>query len=121
MTGARRKVLVVDDNVALQESLGFILEGAGCEIRGAPDGAAALELARDWQPDVVFLDVHMPGLNGFEVAKRLRGTFTAAQMRLVLMSGVSLDEALRRHAAQAGFDACIDKMADPDQWVRQLT
>jgi CheY-like chemotaxis protein len=117
---AGRRVLLVDDNVALQESLGFILESTGCEIRAVSDGAAALELAVNWLPQVVFLDVHMPGLNGFEVARRLRASYTPAQMRLVLMSGVSLDEPLRREAEKAGFDACIDKMAEPELWVREV-
>lgn len=116
----RRRVLVADDNLALQESLGYILESAGCEIRGAPDGAAALEMAGGWKPHVVFIDIHMPRLNGFELAKRLRAQFQPAEMKLILMSGVSIDVPLRRQAEQAGFDACIDKMADPDQWLRQL-
>jgi CheY-like chemotaxis protein len=77
-------------------------------------------MAKDWQPAVVFVDIHMPGLNGFQVAKRLREQFSPTAMKLILMSGVSIDETLARDAKLAGFDACIDKMAAPALWLRQL-
>jgi CheY-like chemotaxis protein len=113
-------VLVADDNQALQESLGYMLQGAGCEIRAAPDGMHAVEMANSWRPDVVFVDIHMPGLNGFQVARQLRSQFSRSAMKLVLMSGMSLDESLAQDARKAGFDACIDKVAEPALWLRHL-
>lgn len=118
--GRALRVLLADDNPALQESLAFMLQGAGCEIRSAPDGMRAVELANSWRPDVVFVDIHMPGLNGFQVAKQLRARFSRGAMKLILMSGISIDESLTQDAMQAGFDACIDKVAEPDLWLRHL-
>jgi PAS domain S-box-containing protein len=118
--GRALRVLVADDNQALQESLGYMLRGAGCEIRAAPDGMHAVEMANSWRPDVVFVDIHMPGLNGFQVARQLRSQFSRSAMKLVLMSGMSLDESLAQDARKAGFDACIDKVAEPALWLRHL-
>jgi CheY-like chemotaxis protein len=114
------RVLLVDDNPDLQASLAALLQGAGRDIRTAENGVKAVEMAKDWQPAVVFVDIHMPGLNGFQVAKRLREQFSPTAMKLILMSGVSIDETLARDAKLAGFDACIDKMAAPALWLRQL-
>jgi PAS domain S-box-containing protein len=118
--GLPLRVLLVDDNPDLQASLATLLQGAGREIRTAVNGKNAVEMAKDWLPAVVFVDIHMPGLNGFQVAKRLREQFSPRTMKLVLMSGVSIDETLTRDAKQAGFDSCIDKMAAPAAWLRQL-
>ena len=118
--GIPLRVLLVDDNPDLQASLASLLQGAGRDIRTAENGAKAVEMAKDWRPAVVFVDIHMPGLNGFQVAERLRKEFPPDVMKLVLMSGVSIDETLTRDARRAGFDACIDKMAAPAFWLRQL-
>lgn len=117
---ARVRVLLVDDNADLRASLAAILEMSGCEIRTAPDGVEAVAAALDWRPDVVFVDIHMPRMNGFQVAKQLRERFLPGAMKLVLMSGVGIDDTLTREAQQAGFDACIDKVAEPDLWLRHL-
>jgi CheY-like chemotaxis protein len=116
----RLRVLLVDDNADLQASLASILQLADCEIRTAPDGVEAVRVALDWRPDVVFVDIHMPRMNGFQVAKKLRERFLPGSMKLVLMSGVAIDETLARDAKQAGFDACIDKVAEPELWLRHL-
>jgi CheY-like chemotaxis protein len=117
----RRRVLLVDDNADLRASLAAILQQlAECEIRSAPDGVQAIAVALDWRPDVVFVDIHMPRMNGFQVAKKLRERFLPGSMKLILMSGVAIDETLARDAKQAGFDACIDKVAEPDLWLRHL-
>jgi len=117
---SRLRVLLVDDNTDLKESLASILQLAGCDIRTAPDGVEAVGAALEWRPDVVFVDIHMPRMNGFQVAKKLRERFLPGSMKLVLMSGVAIDETLARDAKQAGFDACIDKVAEPDLWLRHL-
>src|SRR6185369_15594403 len=70
--GIPLRVLLVDDNPDLQASLASLLQGAGRDIRTAENGAKAVEMAKDWRPAVVFVDIHMPGLNGFQVAERLR-------------------------------------------------
>lgn len=107
---ASLRILIVDDNVALLTSLSSVLREAGHGVQTAEDGAQALELAASWNPNFVLLDANIPRMNGFEVAKRLRTTYTQDVMTLVLMSGSSLDDATRRGAERAGFDHCIDKI-----------
>src|SRR6185503_10771108 len=114
------RVLLVDDNADLRDSLAAILQHPGCEIRTAPDGLEAVAAALEWRPHVAFVDIHMPGMNGFQVARKLREQFPPGSTKLILMSGVAIDEALVRDATQAGFDACIDKVAEPDLWLRHL-
>jgi CheY-like chemotaxis protein len=110
--GIRRRILVADDNAAVRESLTSFLQSLGHEVKTAGDGVEALELAEQWQPDFVLLDIHMPGPSGFVVARRLRGTFPPSSMHLVMMSGMTLDETWRKGAKEAGFDHCIDKAFD---------
>lgn len=107
---AVRRILIVDDNVALLTSMSSVLREAGHGVQTAEDGSEALALAASWNPDFVLLDADIPRMNGFEVAKRLRSTYPQDAMTLVLMSGSSLDAATRRGAERAGFDHCIDKI-----------
>jgi PAS domain S-box-containing protein len=106
-----REVLVVDDNPDVADSLGVLLEAMGYGVTLATDGEAALELARSAHPDVVLLDIGMPGMDGYEVARRLRRQHP--DLRLVALTGYGLDED-RRRARAAGFDFFIVKPADPE-------
>jgi CheY-like chemotaxis protein len=106
---AGRRILVADDSVDVCETLSQLLRGLGHEVCAAFEGVGALALARTWQPEVVVLDVVMPGMNGFAVARALRAQFSADRMRIVMMSGYALDEATLKNAGEAGFDACLDK------------
>jgi CheY-like chemotaxis protein len=106
---AGRRILVVDDNAAVRNSLTGILRDLGHDVRLAADGIGALELAEQWLPEFVILDVHMPTISGYDVARRLRAKFAPAVMQLVMMSGTDLDETTRAGAKRAGFDHCIDK------------
>jgi PAS domain S-box-containing protein len=115
-----QRVLLVDDNADLRTSLAAVLQHPGCEIRTAADGVEAVAAAQEWRPDVAFVDIHMPRMNGFQVARKLREQFPPGSMKLILMSGVAMDEALVRDATQAGFDACIDKVAEPELWLRHI-
>jgi CheY-like chemotaxis protein len=117
---AGRRILIADDNAAFLTSLSGVLREAGHEVMVAADGAQALELAQSARPDVVLLDVHMPGMNGFEVAKQLRARFPQRVMKLVLLSGSSLDETTLRGAERAGFDHCLDKIHDFSELERLL-
>ena len=107
-----KHVLIVDDNAALLTSLSNVLREAGHEVKTAADGAEALALAQSWKPEFVLLDVQMPRMNGFEVARQLRALFPRGVMKLFLMSGSSFDETTLRGAERAGFDHCIDKIHD---------
>ena len=106
---AQRRILVADDNEAMRNSFAAILRELGHEVRLAVDGVQAQEIAASWAPEFVILDVHMPKLNGYDVARRLRARFPAEAMRLVMMSGTDLDQTTLRAAKEAGFDHCIDK------------
>ena len=106
---AGRRILVADDNAAVRNSLTAILQELGHDVRLAADGMGALELAEQWLPEFVILDVHMPTISGYDVARRLRARFAPAVMQLVMMSGTDLDETTRAGAKRAGFDHCIDK------------
>jgi CheY-like chemotaxis protein len=108
---AKRRILVADDNRDLRVSFAAILRDSGHEVKLAADGTEALQLAEQWQPEFVVLDVHMPGINGYEIARRLRARFPPEAMRLVMMSGTGIDQATLVGARSAGFDHCIDKLA----------
>jgi PAS domain S-box-containing protein len=108
------RILIADDSAAVRESLARLLEDMGHQVRGAHDGAEAVELAQRWRPDFVLLDIHMPKLNGLMAARTLRAQFPSNLMRLVMMSGITLDEETRAGAKAAGFDHCMDKMSALD-------
>lgn len=118
--GRRRRVLVADDSHAVQDSVGALLRSQGYEVRTASDGLEALETAGSWLPDYVLVDMRMPRLDGFGLARRLRADFPERAMKIILMSGISLDSVLLRHARAAGFDVCIDKVSPPEQWFVHL-
>jgi CheY-like chemotaxis protein len=105
------RVLVVDDCPDTCESIACLLHLWGYDARIAHDGAAALSVAADYRPDVVLLDLAMPGMDGYEVARRLRRCGEGAL--LVSVSGYGQDDDLRR-AAEAGCDLQWVKPTDPD-------
>lgn len=114
------KVLVADDNELVRDSFVELLQAEGYEVRSAVDGVQAVELADQWRPQAVLLDIHMPRLSGLETARRLREAYPPQAMTLLMMSGMTLNEAWLRHAKAAGFDDCIDKTADPKVWLDRL-
>jgi len=116
--GAR--VLVADDSDLVQQSVVALLVAEGYEVRTVSDGIEAVAAAEDWRPRYVLLDLHMPRLGGMEAAKRLRQSPLADDMVLLMMSGVTLDDSWREHARQAGFDVCVDKTADPAEWLAAM-
>jgi len=116
----RRRVLVVDDNADVRTSVSDMLRDAGYEVEAAPDGTAAVDLAERWRPHCVLVDLNMPIVNGYELARQLRARHSRAQMKLVMMSGMALNAAVQDSAKRAGFDDAIDKMAKPEQWVQVL-
>jgi two-component system CheB/CheR fusion protein len=104
-----RRVLVVDDNVDAAESMAMLLSLSGHETKVAHDGSAALDAADEFGPEVVMLDIGLPGLDGFEVARRLRERFDG--IRLIALSGYGQSE-FRDKAAVAGFDRYLTKPVD---------
>lgn len=102
------RILVVDDNIDAADSVRMLLRLKGDHARSAHSGESALELASKFHPDVIFLDLAIPGLNGYQVAERLRGTPAV----LVAVSGYGQEQD-RRRSMQAGFRHHLLKPVDP--------
>jgi signal transduction histidine kinase/ActR/RegA family two-component response regulator len=114
-----RRVLIADDNADAVETLGMLLSVSGHEVHLASDGARALEIAARERPEVVMLDIGMPGLSGYEVAQRIRAEPWGAGMILIALTGWGQEEDKRR-AREAGFDHHLTKPADPAEIERLL-
>lgn len=101
-------VLIAEDEQNIAESLRFILERAGCEVRHASDGEEALIQARDAKPDVLVLDVMLPSLNGFDVLKTIRADTALKEIAVLVLTakGQSHD---RQTADALGADAFMTK------------
>jgi len=110
-TGAVLRVLVVDDNVDAADSLALVLDELGIERRVAHDGWEGLELAQAFRPHVALLDLGMPGLDGYALARRLRSDPRHAGMVLAAVTGWSGAED-QRASHEAGFDHHFAKPAD---------
>jgi PAS domain S-box-containing protein len=117
--GGARRVLVVDDNEDAVDSLATVLRLHGHAVQVAYDGAAAIALAEREHPDAVVLDLGLPRLSGFEVARWLRRQPWGADVRLVAVTGWG-QAADRRRTREAGFDGHCTKPVDPDEllgWI----
>ncbi len=108
-----RRVLVVDDNVDAAETLGMVLKHMGHQAELACNAADALRMAAAFRPEIVFLDIGLPGMNGYEVAGRIRRDLGMTSARLIALSGFGAEED-RRRSLESGFDAHIVKPLDPD-------
>ena len=115
----RRRVLVADDNVDFAGSLANILESLGQEVSVVHDGVAALDAAGRLRPDYVFLDIGMPGANGYEVAQRLRRQDGTRDAVIVAITGWG-QEKDRERARDAGFDQHLVKPVDVEKLVTLL-
>lgn len=98
----RVRALVVEDQVEVAASFSMLLEAMGHTVRTVHDGAAAIAVARRFRPDVAFVDIRMPGMDGYEVARRLRKEF-GKRLALVAVTGFG-QERDRQRAFEAGFD-----------------
>jgi len=114
------RILVVDDNVDAAESLMMMMKILGQDVRVAFDGPTALSVAMEFRPDLVFLDIGMPEMDGYEVARRIRGEPRTRDARLVALTGWGQVED-RELYRRAGFDEHLVKPADPAVLERVLT
>ena len=114
-----QRVLLVDDNVDAARSLAELLRSDGHDARYVANGAKALELAVQWRPEVVLLDIGMPGMDGYEVAQRLRALSAERPPRIIAVTGWGHD-ADRERSRAAGFDIHLVKPVDPAQLARAL-
>jgi PAS domain S-box-containing protein len=118
-TAPGRRILVVDDNEDSAESLTILLSLAGHETHTAYDGPEAIEAATTFKPDVVLLDIGLPKLNGYEVARKIREEPWGKAMVLVALTGWGQEED-RRRSREAGFDHHLTKPVDPIELSKLL-
>ena len=119
-TGSCRRVLVVDDNVDVAKSTATLLRLLDQEVETAHDGHAAIEAVRTFRPDIVLLDIGLPGLSGFDVAKALRARPEHRDLMLVAVTGYGMEED-RRQSEEAGFDHHLVKPVHPAALAQLVT
>jgi len=114
------RIAVVDDNEDSADSLAMLLEMQGHEVRVANDGLAAVKLLGEFRPHAVLLDIGLPGIDGFEVARRVRAQPWGRQgMLLIALTGWGQQQD-KDATAQAGFDHHLVKPVDPDDLAPML-
>lgn len=119
MRSVGRHVLVVEDHADAREAVRCLLEVRGHRVDVAADGPGAVDSALASRPEVVLVDIGLPGLDGFEVARRIRATAEGKHMKLVALTGYG-DVTDRQRALESGFDAHLVKPIDPDHLYRLL-
>ena len=119
-SGRARRILVVDDNEDAAESLEMLLSLQGHQVRSAGDGMAALRVASEFLPELTLLDIGLPKLNGYEVAKLIRQQPWGANMRLVAVTGWGQTQD-KQAADEAGFDRHLTKPVDPQDLMSILS
>jgi PAS domain S-box-containing protein len=117
---AGQRILVVDDNRDAADTLGLLLEADGAEVRVVYDGRAALAMAESFTPSSVMLDIGMPGMDGYEVARRLRQDERFANMRIVALTGWGQDSD-RRQTRNRGFTHHLTKPVSLEDLYKILT
>jgi CheY-like chemotaxis protein len=108
----RTRILVADDNRDAAQSLAFMLEIEGHDVRTAHDGLEAIQIGESFRPQVVLLDIGMPRLDGYATAREVRGRSWGISVCLVALTGWGQEED-RRRAEEAGFDRYLVKPVDP--------
>jgi CheY-like chemotaxis protein len=109
----------VDDNADAADTLALLLRLRNYDVRVARDGPEALEAAKEFHPELVLLDIGLPGMDGYAVARALRAGPAAGRLRLVALTGYGRDED-RRRSAEAGFDDHLVKPVAPDALLELL-
>jgi CheY-like chemotaxis protein/two-component sensor histidine kinase len=117
---ASQRIVVVDDSRDAAESLALLLESLGADVHTATDGPAALEELDAYRPSVMLLDIGMPGMDGFEVARRARQRLDGRDLTIIALSGWGQEED-RRRSREAGIDYHLVKPVDVDELGRLLT
>ena len=118
-TPAGRRILLVDDNRDAADSLALLLGLEGHDVRVAYAGRPAIEVAHAFQPEIAVLDLGLPDLSGYDVARLLRQDPALAHIELIALTGWGQEEH-RKRALEVGFDHHLTKPVDLDQFARLL-
>ena len=116
---AHARILLVDDYSDALDMWGVYLRSCGYDVITAADGLIALEIASSQLPDVIVLDLDLPGITGYEAAKRLRQGLTTSRIPLIAATGFSHERQLDE-ARDSGFDAVLVKPCEPATLVREI-
>jgi two-component system OmpR family response regulator len=114
VNGVELRILIAEDNADCAVSMATLLRIYGYDVEVAANGPTALEKARSYQPDVVLLDLALPGMNGYDVARQVSGHRPGKTPLLIAVTGFG-QENDRRRSAEAGIDLHLLKPVDPDQ------
>lgn len=112
-TAGAKRVLVVDDRQDVAESLAMLLQSLGAEVRAVFDGATALTVVAEFKPDLAIIDISMPGMDGNELARRIRNLPEGQKLLLVAESGLTQDKQTQKGAEDV-FDRHFVKPIDSD-------
>lgn len=112
-------ILIVDDYADALDIWSLYLQSKGYRVTTAVDGASALTEARATKPDLIVLDLELPGISGFDAARELRSDPNTRDIPLIAATGFSQERQLRL-ARQAGFDTVVVKPCDPDQLIDEI-
>ena len=118
--GWRGKALIADDSSAHQRILAAIVEGLGWEAVCVSSGVDAISACADGAFDAVLLDLHMPGIDGIDAARVIRGLGGWSQETAIVLISAMLSPALTDRARKAGVDACLPKPARPAQIAQAI-
>ena len=110
---ACHRIMVVDDNVDAAETLVMLLDISGHDARAAFGGQEALDVAMTFRPEVVFLDIGLPGMDGYEVARQLLAAPDTASTKLIALTGWGTEQDIQK-SKKAGFHAHLTKPVDPE-------
>jgi CheY-like chemotaxis protein len=116
---ASKRILVIEDREAQGQSLAMVLELSGHQVRVANNGTSALSIADEFKPEVALIDIGLPDLNGYDVARRLRAQPQLRNLMLIAQTGWGRDED-RQRSREAGFDHHLTKPLDHDMLLRLI-
>ncbi len=114
------KILIVDDEPGVVKILGMRLKANGYQIIAAHNGDQAIELAHQEKPDLIILDIKMPGTDGFSVFKELNASADTMSIPIVFFSAL-LPEQVQEKVTQLGAEGFVSKSADPDEILTKIT
>lgn len=116
---AEKRILIVDDEPYLIRSLSFVLKKEGYEVDSASDGRDALEMTRRLHPDLIFLDLYLPRMTGFEVCQTIKGDPTLEKTYIILLTAKGQEDD-RQKGMDAGANEYITKPFSPKEIVEHL-